>query len=311
MAAYAHGDGQPAVDVAGLSKRYGPTTALDELSLTVRPGEVFGLLGPNGAGKTTAIKILVGLVRPSAGEARIFGQPVADPATRRDVGYLPEHFRFPDWLTGEQVLHLHGRLAGLDRAQRRTRVTAVLEQVGLTDRADARLRAYSKGMAQRIGLAQALLARPRLVLLDEPTSALDPVGRRTVRDLVRGLRDEGAAVVLNSHLLSEVEMVCDRVAIVDRGRVRRAGRLTELVASSPQVHVTLDRVDESAQAALADHGDILDINATTVRLAVTDLSVAPVIAEDLVRAGYRLHALVPARPSLEDIFVDLVGRDAR
>lgn len=310
-------DARAAVATAGLRKVYGRHVALHDLSLTVHPGEVFGFLGPNGAGKTTTVKILTGLVRPTAGEARIFGRPVGDPAARRHIGYLPEHFRFHDWMTGVQLLEFHGRLAGLSPQQRRTRIPEVLEQVGLAGRGDERMRGYSKGMSQRIGLAQALVSGPDLVLLDEPTSALDPIGRRDIRDLIRCLRDAGTAVLLNSHLLSEVELVCDRVAVVDHGRVVRSGRLDELVGPAVHIRLEVDRVDEGLLAALAGHGratvtgrpvggGVAAGPASEVTLAVADVRVAPAVAEAVVRSGYRLFALVPVQRSLEDVFVDLV-----
>jgi ABC-2 type transport system ATP-binding protein len=267
---------------------------------------VFGFLGPNGAGKTTTIKILTGLVQPTAGEARIFGQPASEPAARRQVGYLPENFRFHDWLTGEALLDFHGRLAGMSAAARRARIPEVITLVGLAGRGGERLRSYSKGMTQRIGLAQAILHRPGLVLLDEPTSALDPVGRREVRDLIRQLRGEGVATFLNSHLLTEIEMVCDRVAIVDRGRVVRGGRLADLVAGEPELRVTVERVDAGLLAALARHAEVLAVEDTTIVLRVSDLAVTPAVAETVLRGGYRLRGLVPVQRSLEEVFVSLV-----
>ncbi|HEY7066995.1 MAG TPA: ABC transporter ATP-binding protein [Chloroflexota bacterium] len=296
----------PAIETVGLRKEYGRKVALHDLSLSVQPGEVFGFLGPNGAGKTTTVKILTGLVQPTAGTARIFGVPAAEPAARRRIGYLPETFRFHDWLTGEGLLDFHGRLAGLSPDERRRRIPAVIQRVGLAGRGGERLRGYSKGMTQRIGLAQAILAQPDLVLLDEPTSALDPVGRREVRDLIRGLRAEGVAVFLNSHLLTEIEMVCDRVAIVDRGRVVRSGALADLVGRASEVRLTLDRVDAPLLAALRRHGEALAVDGATIVLGVPDLEAAPAIAETVVRAGYRLYGLVPVQRTLEDVFVSLV-----
>jgi ABC-2 type transport system ATP-binding protein len=296
----------PAVETVGLRKEYGRKVALHDLTLRVAPGEVFGFLGPNGAGKTTTVKILTGLVRPTAGAARLFGLPAAEPAARRRIGYLPENFRFHDWLTGEAVLDFHGRLAGLAADERRRRIPAVIQRVGLAGRGGDRLRGYSKGMTQRIGLAQAILAQPDLVLLDEPTSALDPVGRREVRDIIRGLRAEGVAVLLNSHLLTEIEMVCDRVAIVDHGRVVREGALADLMGAASEIRLTLDRVDPPLLAALRRHGEPLAVEGATVVLGVPDLEVAPAIAETVVRAGYRLYSLVPVQRSLEDVFVSLV-----
>ena len=299
-----------AVRTVDLRKVYGRHVALHGLSLEVRPGEVVGLLGPNGAGKTTTVKILTGLVRATAGEATLFGVPVTDPAARRRIGYLPEHFRFPDWLTGGELLAVHGRLAGMAPAAARGRIPEVLDLVGLSGRGGERIRGYSKGMTQRLGIGQALLHRPDLVLLDEPTSALDPIGRREVRDVIRALRAGGVAVLLNSHLLSEVEMVCDRVAIVDRGRVVRSGRLDELVGGSAEIRVRLDRVDGRALELLAGFGDVVAVEEETVVLAAEGVDPAPELAAALVRAGYDLHALVPVQQSLEDVFVGLVHGSA-
>src|ERR1700682_2734693 len=253
----------PAVETVGLRKEYGHKVALHGLDLTVQPGEVFGFLGPNGAGKTTTIKILLGLVRPSSGEARLLGMPAGDAEARRRIGYLPENFRFHDWLTGAALLEFHARLAGLSPVVRRSRIPAVLDQVGLGGRGNDRIRGYSKGMTQRIGLAQAIIHEPDLVLLDAPTSALDPVGRREVRDLIRSLRETGMAVFLNSHLLSEVEMVCDRVAIVDRGRIVRSGKLTDLIGGVPELRVTVDRVDPGLLELLTAHGSITRVQDCT------------------------------------------------
>jgi ABC-2 type transport system ATP-binding protein len=191
-------------------------------------------------------------------------------------------------------------------AERRERITNLLDLVGLSGRGNDRIRAYSKGMTQRIGLAQAIIHEPDLVLLDEPTSALDPVGRREVRDLIRSLKARGMTIFLNSHLLSEVEMVCDRVAIVDRGRIVRSGRLTELIGGVPELGVTIDRVDPGLLELLAEHGTIRRVQDCTVTLGVADLDVAPKLADALVRGGYRLYGLVPSHQSLEDLFLSLV-----
>jgi ABC-2 type transport system ATP-binding protein len=296
----------PALELVGVRKAYGRQVALDDITLRVEPGEVFGFLGPNGAGKTTAVKILTGLVHADGGEARVLGRPAGEPAARRRIGYLPEHFRFQDWATGTALLDFHARLAGLPAGQRPARIAEVLELVGLGGRGGQRIRTYSKGMAQRIGLAQALLGRPELVLLDEPTSALDPVGRREVRDLIGWLREQGVTVFLNSHLLSEVELVCDRVAIIDRGRIVRSGRLADLVGSATAVRVVLDRVDQPVLDALGRHGRVQDVDGGTVTLLVDDPEVAPAVADCVVRAGYRLFELVPVQRSLEEVFLRLV-----
>jgi ABC-2 type transport system ATP-binding protein len=267
---------------------------------------VFGFLGPNGAGKTTTVKILLGLVAPTSGEARLFGVAAGDAEARRRVGYLPENFRFHDWLTGYALLDFHARLAGVSAAQRRERIPQVLEQVGLAGRGGDRVHSYSKGMTQRIGLAQAIIHEPDLVLLDEPTSALDPVGRREVRDLIRSLRGRGMTVFLNSHLLSEVEMVCDRVAIVDHGRVVRSGRLEELLSGLPELRVTVDRIDQQLLEIMDAHGRVLDVQESTVVLGVEGVEIAARLSEALIRAGYCLYAMVPSHQSLEDLFVSLV-----
>jgi ABC-2 type transport system ATP-binding protein len=298
---------RPVIRTAALRKEYGRRVALHELTLEVGRGEVFGFLGPNGAGKTTAVKVLTGLVRPTSGGAEVLGCPAGDPEARRRIGYLPEHFRFQEWATAEDLLDFHGRLAGMPGPARRGRIPEVLELVGLSGRGGDRIRRYSKGMTQRIGLALALLAHPELVLLDEPTSALDPVGRRDVRLIVRALADQGVTVFLNSHLLGEVEAVCDRVAVVDRGRVVASGRLGDLVGPVAQLRLLLDRVDRELLGALTAHGQVAEVEDTTVTLAVDQLDVGPAVAELVVARGYRLYGLVPVHASLEDVFVRLVG----
>jgi ABC-2 type transport system ATP-binding protein len=297
----------PAIATSALRKTFGPRVALHDLTLEVGAGEVFGFLGPNGAGKTTAMKILLGLVRPSGGQALLFGRPPTEPAARRRVGYLPEHFRFQEWATGAELLHFHGRLGGLGAAERAERIPEVLERVGLAGRGGERVRRYSKGMTQRLGLALAILHRPDLVMLDEPTSALDPVGRRDVRELVRELAAEGVTVFLNSHLLTEVEVVCDRVAIVSQGRVVASGPLGDLAGAATQLRLLLDRVDAALLALVRRHGEVASVEGTTVTLDVDDLDVAPDLATVLIGSGYRLYGLVPVQRSLEDVFVDLVG----
>jgi ABC-2 type transport system ATP-binding protein len=301
------GDPVPAIAASVLHKTYGRRVALHDLTLQVGTGEVFGFLGPNGAGKTTAMKILLGLVHPTAGHALVFGRSPTDPVARRRVGYLPEHFRFQEWATGQELLDFHGRLSGLDGAERARRIPQVLERVGLAGRGDERVRRYSKGMTQRLGLALAILHQPDLVLLDEPTSALDPVGRRDVRELVRELAATGVTVFLNSHLLTEVEAVCDRVAIVNQGRVVASGPLDALAGSVAQLRLLLDRVDRELLAMVGRYGEVARVEGTAVTLDVDTLDVAPDLATELAGSGYRLYGLVPVQRSLEDVFMDLVG----
>ena len=289
-----------------LAKRYGKTVALDGLSMRVGRGEVFGFLGPNGAGKTTAVKLLLGLARPSAGSGTVLGRPLGDRTARRRIGYLPELFRYQGWLTGREILGVHAELASLD-AGRETAIDEVLAEVGLADRAGERVAGYSKGMQQRLGLAVALLGRPELVVLDEPTSALDPLGRADVRALVRQLADTGATVFLNSHLLGEVEQVCDRVAIVDRGRVVAAGPPADLLGP-PTVRVRAGGLDDAARRLLATHG-MSPIDGWWSGV-VADESVPDLIAA-LVAAGARIHAVEQRRRSLEEAFRDIVGARTR
>ena len=198
---------------------FGTKVAVSNLSLTVRRGEIFGFLGPNGAGKSTSIKMLLGLVKPSSGQAFVLGVPSDDIDVRAKIGFLPEDFRFYTWLTASELLKLHGRLGGMPASLLRERVPALLDLVGLSAHREKRLREFSKGMLQRIGLAQALIHEPELVFLDEPTSGLDPMGRRLVRDVIRAQRDRGATVFLNSHILSEIEIACDRVVFIKEGEV--------------------------------------------------------------------------------------------
>ncbi|GAA0402159.1 ABC transporter ATP-binding protein [Acrocarpospora corrugata] len=294
-----------AVWCSGLRKRYRRQTAVDGVSFTVGRGEVVGLLGPNGAGKTTVIKILLGLVRPDAGEVLLLGRSARDPQARAGVGYLPELFRYQPWLSAAEVLALHVRLAGVTvpAAERR----ACLALVGLADRAGDRVGGFSKGMQQRLGLAVALVARPDLVILDEPTSALDPLGRADVRDLLLSLKARQVAVLLNSHLIGEVERVCDRVVILDKGRVAASGTLAELLGRR-ELRLRLDGVDSAAEERLAAAGAFTrDRDSFVVALpADPDATTVPDLVADLVGLGVRVHAVEPARISLEERLLDIL-----
>ncbi|MCC7076403.1 MAG: ABC transporter ATP-binding protein [Acidimicrobiia bacterium] len=295
-----------AISVRGLAKTYGPRTAVQDVSFDIPAGEVFGLLGPNGAGKTTTMKVLVGLTRATRGAALLAGMPCGSREANRLVGYLPESFAFHRWMTGHEVLVFHARLAGLAGDEGTARAESVLERVGLGGRGRDKVGTYSKGMAQRLGIAQALVASPRVVLLDEPTSALDPVGRTEVRDLVRELRHEGVAVLLNSHLLSEIERVCDRVAIMDRGRIVSQGRLDELLGGVCELSATVDWVDDHLWQAVMPYGRPLSVENTTIRLEIADPAVAADVAAAIIGCGRRLFRLETGSRSLEDLFVQLV-----
>ncbi|HKB28031.1 MAG TPA: ABC transporter ATP-binding protein [Candidatus Limnocylindrales bacterium] len=297
----------PAIEVTDLRKKYGPIEALAGLSMSVGRGEVFGFLGPNGAGKTTTVKLLLGLARPTSGTGRVLDAPIGDLATRRKIGYLPELFRYQPWLKAREVLELHGRLMGLASDRRRQEAATALGLVGLEDRAEDVVGKFSKGMQQRLGLGVALLGEPALIVLDEPTSALDPLGRVDVRSIVRTAAARGAAVFLNSHLLSEVEQVCDRVAIIDHGRVVASGPLDDVLGQS-ETQVRVTGLKQTDLPAIEPFG--------TPLLANDLLSIRPMGPERvhevvalLVRMGVQVHEVRSGRGSLEQRFLELIARD--
>lgn len=275
--------------------------------MSVGRGEVFGFLGPNGAGKTTAVKLLLGLTKPTAGQAWLLDAPIGDRATRRRIGYLPELFRYQDWLTAREVLALHCALADIPKAERAHEVEHALETVGLAARGADRVGTFSKGMQQRLGLGVALLGRPELVFLDEPTSALDPVGRRDVREIVRGLKARGTTVFLNSHLLSEVELVSDRVAIVDKGRVIALGSLGEVIGGAQAVRLRLTGLNGAGHTALRSYGAVSH-EGDWVTVTGLAADAVPALVADLVRADVQVHAVEPRHDSLEDRFLQLLTR---
>jgi len=301
--------GSPAIQTVNLSKRFGHTVALAGLSMTVPRGEVFGFLGPNGAGKTTSVKLLLGLLKPTSGQASLLGRPIGDLQTRRKIGYLPELFRYQGWLSAREVLALHCELAPLPRASWNDEITSALDTVGLTDRAGDRVSTFSKGMQQRLGLAAALLGEPELVFLDEPTSALDPVGRHDVREIIRGLASRGTAVFLNSHLLSEVEQVCDRVAVVDHGRVIASGTMDDLL-SGTAVKVRVTEIDGAARAKLAEFGNIDDEGD---QLTFTNLKPdrVPELVAAIVGLGGKVFEVSPRHQTLEDRFLQLLEEEEK
>ncbi len=296
---------EPALEARALRKEFGPKTAVRDLTLSVPRGEVFGFLGPNGAGKTTSVKMLLGLVRPTAGGGALLGAPIGAPRARARVGYLPEHFAFHEWLRGRELLRFHGRLLGLRGPALELGVEALLRRVELAPAADRCLREYSKGMRQRIGLAQALLGEPELVFLDEPTSGLDPLGRLLVRDVIRDLKARGTTVFLNSHLLSEVEVTCDRVAFVKDGRVVREMTLGE-EERDLEVELRLDRAPASLIEGLAGFGRDVRADGALVRLRVDAEAVLPELSRWLAAQGVGLYRLAARRRSLEDVFLEVV-----
>jgi ABC-2 type transport system ATP-binding protein len=297
-----------AIDSRQLTKAYrsNDPPAVADLTLTIEPGCVFGFLGPNGAGKTTVLKMLLGLARPSSGEALLFGRSIRDPHARDRVGYLPELFRYPPWLTPREVLEYHAALAGVPRADRTIEIERVVSLVGLATRAGDRTGTFSKGMQQRLGLAIALLGHPRLVFLDEPTSALDPLGRVDVRDIVRGLRDESTTVFINSHLLTEVEQLCDRVAFFRKGRIVADGSIDAIVGSSQGVRIKLDaQANGVATGALCRFGKAR-MDGDTIALSEISPERIPDAVAALVACGLRVREVTPLSRTLEQRFLELM-----
>jgi len=286
---------------------------LHDVSFSVERGEIFGFVGPNGAGKTTTLKVLMGLIRATSGRASILGHEVGasgDSGFRREIGFLPEHPSFYDYLTGREILDFYAKLSGLPAAKRAERVALLLDWVGLSRAANDRLRTYSKGMVQRIGIAQALVHDPSVVFLDEPMSGLDPIGRKEIRDLILRLREEGKTVFMNTHILSDMEMVCDRVAIIIAGRIRYQGRIEEyLHTDDHEVDVALSNVSPDL-AALIEESFEVELRGVRERI---ELRVSEKSTEKLLRvamdAGAHVVSLQPHRPSLESVFLTAV-RDA-
>ena len=282
---------------------------MDGLTLEVRRGEVFGFLGPNGAGKSTSIKMLLGLVAASSGQAAVLGRAAGDVEARRKIGFLPEHFRFYDWLTAAELLDVHGRLFGMSREQRRARAPALLQLVGLEAHHHKRLRDFSKGMLQRIGLAQALLNDPQVIFLDEPTSGLDPIGRRLVRDIIKSQRERGATVFLNSHLLSEVEITCDRVAFIKHGQVLEMREIRGLSDHVTTVFVRARKLCAETISGLAQWASSVRAEGDQLTFDIDSSEVLPELLRYLLGRGVDVYEVTPRRLSLEERFLQVIGED--
>ncbi|MGD9791325.1 MAG: ATP-binding cassette domain-containing protein [Phycisphaerales bacterium] len=312
--------GEWLVDLTGVEKVYrggwgrrGRVHALRGCDFRVRRGEVFGLLGPNGAGKSTLVKIMMTLIRATRATGTVLGKRIGDREAISKMGYLPEHHRFPDYLTGEQMLRYSAAMAGVDLRARRSRAKELLDVVGMGEWGRKPLKSYSKGMRQRVGIAQALMNDPLLVVLDEPTDGVDPVGRRDIRMLLQKLRDEGRTVILNSHLLSELEMVCDRVSILVQGRVVSHGTLDELTSGKRgfEVEVVGGAARETLEASAKAAGVTWEIGASNgvarARLETTDLAVVQRVIDGVRREGVSIRTVREVRPTLEDLFIEAVS----
>jgi ABC-2 type transport system ATP-binding protein len=309
--------GSEIVRVSGLVKDFRPgfglrtKRVLHGISFSVRQGEIFGFIGPNGAGKTTTLKVLMGLIRPSAGQASILGHDVRETAFRRHVGFLPENPWFYDFLTGREFLRFYARVSGVARGAREARIAELLAKVGLADAADQRLRTYSKGMLQRVGIAQALVHDPDVVFLDEPMSGLDPIGRKEIRDLILRLHADGKTVFMNTHILSDVEMICHRVAIIVRGRIRYEGSIDEFLdAGERESDVVLAGLAPELAAELEELGARLRGLGDRTEVRVSEKRVAEVLSRVLA-AGAQVISVAPHRASLETIFLSAVEEGGR
>lgn len=306
---------QTILRVQGLEKVYGRSMfgkggfrAIAGVDLHVDHGSVFGLLGPNGAGKTTLIKVLLGLVRGHGGTAELFGKPVGDPASRKRVGYLPEAHRMPGYLTGRQVIELFGAMNGADKAWLKQRTPELLNDVGLTEFADKKVRTYSKGMQQRVGLAQALVHNPDIVFLDEPTDGVDPVGRMKIREMVQELKDRGTTVFINSHLLMEVEAICDRVVIMDKGKILREGTVAELTPDTGTVRFALEEVPDNLAEITSGIGTDLALVKDGFEVTA-DSAEQNQLIDKLRAAGVLISSIDPRKLTLEDSFIDMIRKE--
>ncbi len=309
----------PAIEVNQLGKTYRTgfirrrsVPALADVSFAVDAGSIFGLLGPNGAGKTTLIKILLGLVRPTTGQATLLAHPAGSRHGRAQVGYLPEHHRMPGHLTGNSALTYYGGLSGLAPREVRRRRPAILRQVGLEDWGEMPVRKYSKGMQQRLGLAQAMLHNPPLLILDEPTDGVDPVGRREMRSVLQSLKDDGKTIFVNSHLLQEVELVCDRVAILVHGTLRQVGPITELTnREATEVEFTLvgaeSEIREALSEAVITAWEVDQGNQIRCTITATDQAIVNQCVDQLRARRIDLLAVTPRRDSLEEAFLNIVN----
>ncbi|WP_010245262.1 ABC transporter ATP-binding protein [Acetivibrio cellulolyticus] len=300
------------IETEKLTKYYGNKIGCQDITISVGEGDIFGFLGPNGAGKSTFIKMLVGLLFPTGGKAFVLGKPIGDVDVRKKIGYLPENFKYQDWMTGEDLLSFHASLYKLDKKISSSKIEEVLDLVKLKGHERYRVGTYSKGMQQRIGLACALLPDPDLLFLDEPTSALDPVGRKEVRDIMTVLKSRGKTVLLNSHLLSEVEAVCDSAAIIKKGSVIKYGKMDDILESKLILEIHAEDLNNEVLNKLRNFDSGLTYSNNMVQMEIKDRTVIHHIASIIVNGGGKLYELSPKRVSLESVFINLVeGGDKR
>lgn len=299
------------ISIRNVRKVYaGGVTALDGVSLEVNNGEIFGLLGPNGAGKTTLVKAMLTIIHPTDGDIHLFNQPNTDPSVRRQVGYLPENHRYPVFLTGEDVLRYYGGLSGMDTRTMESRMDSLLKLVSMDTWRSVRIKKYSKGMMQRIGLAQALMCDPAVLVLDEPTDGIDPVGRREIHDILKKLRDEGRTIFINSHMLAEIESVCDRVAILKKGKLMRVGSVAEITTTEHRYIIQFDYPEDAFMALLNElEADVTLETPGVAAVGVSDMHELNGLIDKLRARQVLIRAVFPKKQSLEDSFINVIKED--
>lgn len=300
-----------AIETFQLTKKFsrGKITALNEVTLSVEKGTIFGLLGPNGAGKTTLIKILLGILFPTSGSALVLEHPLNHYKIKEKIGYLPENHRYPDFLKGRDVLNYFAKLSGVEKKRRVKNKAELLKLVKMEKWEQTKLKKYSKGMLQRLGLAQAMINDPELLFLDEPTDGVDPIGRKDIRDILLNLKEEGKTIFLNSHLLSEVEMICDEVAILDKGRLIRRGTVQELTSPSKTYRIETSKIKESVAHELKTHALKVEQYNGYIQLSVSSQKKLNAIIDHLRENRIDIKSVVPHKQSLEESFIEILKKD--
>jgi len=300
-----------ALETQDLTKRFnrGKITALEDVTLSVEEGIIFGLLGPNGAGKTTLIKIVLGILFPTSGSARLLERPINDIRTKEKIGYLPENHRYPDFLKGGEVLDYFARLSAVEKNRLKKNKAELLKLVNLEKWENTKIKKYSKGMQQRLGLAQAMMNDPDILFLDEPTDGVDPIGRKEIREVLLHFKEEGKTIFLNSHLLSEVEMICDEVAILDKGRLIRRGTVEELTSISKTFRIQTSKVNKSVIEGLKIHTVEMDQQNSSIQVTVTSQKKLNAIIDHLRKSSIDIKSVVPHKQSLEDSFIEILKQD--
>lgn len=294
------------IEARNLSKQYGDNLACDNICLSLTEGQVFGLLGPNGAGKSTLVKMFLGLVHPTAGQALIQGKSVKSKNSRRIIGYLPELFRHYEWLTAYEMMHYYARFYGMPARDEKAAIMSTLELVGLKGREKEKIERYSKGMQQRLGLAGAILHQPAILFLDEPTSALDPIGRREIRDIIAVLKNQGTTILLNSHLLGEVEMTCSHLGFINKGQLFATGKIEDFICNQHEIEIEAEDIPAASLREWQAEGRILQKDEHHLRMQIHDRREIPVVVAALAAGGANIYRVDYKTKGLEEVFLDLI-----